>query len=533
MNLTGRFANPGPPPAWALAASGESPHPHAMAGSGAVVGLMEREAPTSGSSARLPAPAGSSAVVGMSVRLAPVHQVLDEVATWLTNQPHAAVSTRDVEALDRLTRRMEALKLSIIARAHTQETHRTNGASSTAAWVAGATRCGGGEAASQVALATTLETDLPATKDALAAGEVSVRNASIIAGAMTKLPEDLTTTERAKTEACLVADAKRLNPARLRKAALSALAAAQRTTDQVAEHQEDTLTAQEQAGYDTAAITMHDHGDGHTTGRFSIPTTCAQILLKVLQSMTAPRRDHLKTGTHTHLTDGSLPAADTSDGSVAALLRARNTDWGSLTWAQKRGRAFADLLEHLPTDALTGKVAATIVITLTLEQALAAAKTAQLQATLNTTTSQDSTGQGGTGQGVAFGPSTGMVPCDTGQVLSTSAARRLACNAGILPAILGGDSLPLDIGRQDRFFTDHQRTALATLYDTCAAQDCDRPYAWSELHHQHPWSHAGHTNLNNAIPLCGHHHRTIHHPEYDHHITQDGARKTVTFHRRA
>lgn len=47
-----------------------------------------------------------------------------------------------------------------------------------------------------------------------------------------------------------------------------------------------------------------------------------------------------------------------------------------------------------------------------------------------------------------------------------------------MPAVLGGASLPLDLGPQQRHFTEAQRTALATVYDSCAAKDCDRPYAW-------------------------------------------------------
>ena len=94
----------------------------------------------------------------------------------------------------------------------------------------------------------------------------------------------------------------------------------------------------------------------------------------------------------------------------------------------------------------------------------------------------------------------------------------------------------LDLGRQERFFNDTQRTALATIYDSCAADDCDRPYAWSELHHQDPWSRGGLTDLNRALPLCGYHHRLIHDPAYTHQITRDphapGA-KTVHFRLRA
>ena len=90
----------------------------------------------------------------------------------------------------------------------------------------------------------------------------------------------------------------------------------------------------------------------------------------------------------------------------------------------------------------------------------------------------------------------------------------------------------LDLGRQERFFTEAQRTALATIYETCAADDCDRPYAWSELHHGDPWSRGGLTDLDQALPLCGYHHRRIHDPAYTHHTTRDphaSGAKTVHF----
>jgi hypothetical protein len=122
---------------------------------------------------------------------------------------------------------------------------------------------------------------------------------------------------------------------------------------------------------------------------------------------------------------------------------------------------------------------------------------------------------------------------DTGGDLSASEARRLACTAGIVPAVLGGASLPLDLGRANRFFTEHQRVALATAYDSCAAIDCDRPFAWAELHHQDPWASGGSTDLHLAVPLCGHHHRRVHDPGYHHRIDTDaGGTKTVTFTRR-
>ena len=90
--------------------------------------------------------------------------------------------------------------------------------------------------------------------------------------------------------------------------------------------------------------------------------------------------------------------------------------------------------------------------------------------------------------------------------------------------------MPLDLGRQERFFTEAQRVALATAYDSCAAQGCNRPYAWSELHHEGPWASGGRTDLAKAVPLCGHHHRRAHDPRYSHRIETDSQRKKcVTF----
>jgi hypothetical protein len=170
-------------------------------------------------------------------------------------------------------------------------------------------------------------------------------------------------------------------------------------------------------------------------------------------------------------------------------------------WSHEYGTAFVELLEHLPTDTLSGKVAATVVVTVDHDHLKAAIGSAHL---------------------------------DTGHDLSASEARRLACNAGILPAVLGGRSVPLDLGRQERFFTEPQRVALATVYDTCAAEGCDRPYAWSELHHEDPWAAGGRTDLSLAVPLCGHHHRRAHDPRYWHRVhTDDRGRKFVTYTRRS
>ena len=53
------------------------------------------------------------------------------------------------------------------------------------------------------------------------------------------------------------------------------------------------------------------------------------------------------------------------------------------------------------------------------------------------------------------------------------------------------------------------------------------------LHHEDPWSTGGTTDLAKAVPLCGHHHRRVHDPTYQHAVTTDRTgRKQVTYTRR-
>ena len=78
--------------------------------------------------------------------------------------------------------------------------------------------------------------------------------------------------------------------------------------------------------------------------------------------------------------------------------------------------------------------------------------------------------------------------------------------------VLDGDSVPLDLGRERRLFSKHQRIALAQQYGGCAVTNCDRPPAWAEVHHLDPWSAGGRTDLDRGLPLCPAHHRMADHP---------------------
>ncbi len=118
---------------------------------------------------------------------------------------------------------------------------------------------------------------------------------------------------------------------------------------------------------------------------------------------------------------------------------------------------------------------------------------------------------------------------DTGARVSAATARRLACEAGIVPVVLGGNSQPLDVGRTKRFFTYAQRIALAVRDRGCTAEGCEAPPAMCHAHHEDPWSHGHGTKVARGRLLCPFHHRRIHDPEYE---VDVGADNQVRFHRR-
>ncbi|MDG4780333.1 DUF222 domain-containing protein [Micromonospora sp. WMMD961] len=71
---------------------------------------------------------------------------------------------------------------------------------------------------------------------------------------------------------------------------------------------------------------------------------------------------------------------------------------------------------------------------------------------------------------------------DIGQHLTPATVRRLACDASILPAVLGGTGQVLDVGRQRRLITGPLRRALVLRDRGCAFPGCDRPPRWCDGH---------------------------------------------------
>lgn len=98
----------------------------------------------------------------------------------------------------------------------------------------------------------------------------------------------------------------------------------------------------------------------------------------------------------------------------------------------------------------------------------------------------------------------------TGQVLSPASVRKLACQGGIIPALLGTDTEPLELGRAVRYFTPGQKRALYLRDGGCTYPGCTMPAHWSDAHHVDYWSLGGATDIDNAALLCERHHTKVH-----------------------
>jgi hypothetical protein len=98
----------------------------------------------------------------------------------------------------------------------------------------------------------------------------------------------------------------------------------------------------------------------------------------------------------------------------------------------------------------------------------------------------------------------------TGEVLSPEAVRRLACDAGVLPVVLGGRGEVLDVGREKRLVTPGLLHALWLRDKGCTFPGCSRPPHWTHAHHNRHWADGGATSLLNLALLCQRHHTWVH-----------------------
>jgi hypothetical protein len=313
------------------------------------------------------------------------------------------------------------------------------------------------DAARTVAHANAMTPATEPARLAWARGEICGDKAELIAHAVNDLPDDVDCRRVEAAQADLVARASAMTVNQLKREAGRLVdlvvdpADAERVRGQL-------LAAQEQNAYEQATFRGRKGLDG--TARFSgtMPNLDFDMLMANLDGLASPRRDHLRDN------------HETPDGDERAEEQ--------VPYPVRLGRALCELVERIDArDVPSQGVNATLVVTVD-EQSLR--------------------------------DRVGAATLSSGDEVSVEEARRLACNADILPMVLGEESAALDLGRASRLFDRYQRVALAHRDGGCVFPGCERPPGWTEAHHVTPWSAGGETDLSNGVLLCGSHHRLVH-----------------------
>ena len=418
-------------------------------------------------------PATAHPVAGFVARL---RGRLDELVDPARTRPVWAMTEGELRyvltELATATAQLESVRLQVLAEADRTGATGAEASATAAEWVAHETRQRRAHARSDLNLAQSLESYSHVGRG-MAAGVVNPDQARVIVRSIDRLPTSgdfaVEDSQRANAEEHLVALARTHDAKELE--VLGARIFEVIAPDLAEAYEGRLLEAQEAAAARKTSLTTNETPDGLCRGRFTIPALHGAILSKAILGLASPTRSD------DVVIDGDLPTP------------------------VRHGVAFTQLLEALPTDSLPAVAGGDITVVLTMRHD-------QLLADL---------------------AAAGVATLDTGHRISAGEARRLACAHRIVPAVLDGASVPLDLGRSRRLHTRTQRLAMAQRDRGCTATGCDRPPALCHAHHDQPWSDGGGTDLANGRLLCGHHHRRIHDPAYHHRVRPDGS---VEFHRR-
>ena len=399
-----------------------------------------------------------------------IHHQLDTVADASLWSMDPAETAKTLQALTRAAARLAELEARVAGHADTLQVGSETGATSTAHWWATVTRQTKPTTLRKIALARALGSgDHEPVRQGLVAGDLLADQAQVILRAIGKLPDDLDPALAAKAEEHLVAEAAHYDAKAL---AIMGDRLLEVIAPEIADAHEARLLAREEAAAAAATrLTMTDDGHGIMRGTFAMPSVPGAMLKKLLLGFAAPK--------HRAATDGHLGER-------------RPTP-------ERMGQALVELIERYPADRAphAGGLSATALVLIPLDTLMGGLKAAHL---------------------------------DTGEPLSPGLARRIACQAGIIPVVLGGKSEVLDVGRKRRFHTKAMRYAMVARDGGCIVDGCDYPPSLTHAHHNETsWAHGGDTSLTNGCLICPGHHTRAHDPTYRQAKLPNGK---ITFHRR-
>ena len=290
----------------------------------------------------------------------------------------------------------------VVAEAARRDLAKTVAATGTVPWLSALLTCRPQQARQVCRLGEDLDGGLDQTRAAFAAGEVNAAQAQVIATAVHALPDDIGVDGRAQAERVMLGEADRYHAG-----VLAALGST--LLDRIAPDLAETRLGEQLARAEARDTDRHNSLGGSLDhrGRIRIrgELDCESwaLLAAALEPLAKP--------TPLQHPDGTV---DRDDRTV--------------------GNRYADALVELARRAMTSNQLPTH-----------GGYPAQLTITIDH-------------HSLVTGIGAGLL--DTGTPLSARAVRRIACDATVLPVLLGTDSIPLDAGRAARVFTKELRKAV-------------------------------------------------------------------------
>ena len=422
---------------------------------------------------------------------------IDQLAALDSAAHSDAHLAAQVLALHRLVDQLDAACLRLLATVDARGAagaERGVRAESTAGWLRGTLRMSPAAASRRVRTARALHRGpLGGTARALAAGEVSVEHATVLA----KATGDLPPAQVAEAEEVLVDAARRLDSQRLR---------------QLTAHLREVINphaaeARGRARWERRGLWLSATYDGMVAVDGLLDPEAGETVRSALLPLARPtgpedvrsaaqrRADGLGELARQGLQAGRLPRGGglrpqvTVTVELASLLAAHGVG-GTGGWG---GSLPGESVRRLCCDA-------------TLTRAVVHRPPAHTGTNLGH--AGHATGHSGTNGGHAAGhpgSSGGDTIHDDGGL-----AARLHRAVTLLPAPLGAPTQLLDLGRATRLISPALRRALTVRDGGCVAAGCDRPAPWTDAHHLVHWLEGGATSLDNLVLLCRTHHRVVH-----------------------
>lgn len=310
------------------------------------------------------------------------------------------------------------------------------------------------EASSAVWAARSLERR-PSVRDAAARGEISVGQAKAINEALDALPTGLDQTVQAQAEQAILTQAQHVPSEKLRTMTEQILRQVAPELMDSPEVRTEKLEARDQRARSRRRLWFGPETDGSLEFGGSLPVVAGRRLQDLVQAV--------------------------SDRSYRSAKDSRNRAVLQETPQQRAADALVEIVG-----------AAQAVESGTASSGSVPARGAQLQVLIPYTDLLDRAA------------ASGLLP--DGTHVSASELRVLACDAGLVPVVLGTHAEVLDVGHEHRLAPPALRRAIGLRDGGCAFPGCTTPLRHCDIHHVHPWQLGGPTTRGNTVALCRVHH---------------------------